>query len=736
MKTIQLDDKNIKTDILKNTTRYIEADTLAELFMAQGYFHGLDRLMQMEMLRVIAQGRICEILHDSKETLAIDKFMRELGLYHYARLEASSLSNKAQESAKLYCKGVNLAIKENKPFEFKLVSHKIADWKIEDIIATIKVMSFLGLAQGQQDLEKFIIQMIKSDIPKEKIASLVNHNLESLSLDVISCIKQLNLYNPLLPESYKFLQGLPKIQSSNNWLCKNHEESETVYHASDPHLDCNRLPGVWYEQKVRVKGHNYLGISMPGSPGIVMGRNDSVSFSFTYGFMDMIDYFIEEVKGSQYRIESDFVDFDSRKEIIKRKKNNDIELNIRETRNGVLEFDSSSKNLKDGIYLSHAWSCRKSGATKTLEAIVSLFESHSAIEVKECVKDVAISCNWLIADNTGAMIYQQSGHLPKRKSEGLTPLLGWKNDNIWQGFYEGDKLQYLVGEGHYLVTANNKIEIEDFPKSINAPMGDYRRDRILQLLEENKGQYNIEKMKTIQSDLYSLQAEMFITQFREVFEELSIGEKIINWNRLYTTNSKEAVLFEKFYRNLIEDFFSHSLMTKEAINYCLDNTTFIADYYGLFDRLFLKLSSDNPEYKIWFSTKKQNEFIREALIRTEKDSMNSKDKVWGQVNNFDMNHIFFDGKLPKWTGIDLKNIPVPGNRSTIVQGAIYKAHGRVASFCPSWKMVTNMATDEISTILCGGLSDRRFSKTYTSDVNNWITMTYRLNKLNSSLSKN
>jgi penicillin amidase len=40
-------------------------------------------------------------------------------------------------------------------------------------------------------------------------------------------------------------------------------------------------------------------------------------------------------------------------------------------------------------------------------------------------------------------------------------------------------------------------------------------------------------------------------------------------------------------------------------------------------------------------------------------------------------------------------------------------------------MVTDLSTDDIYTNMAGGPSDRRFSQWYCSDLNNWLTGTYK-----------
>ena len=66
-----------------------------------------------------------------------------------------------------------------------------------------------------------------------------------------------------------------------------------------------------------------------------------------------------------------------------------------------------------------------------------------------------------------------------------------------------------------------------------------------------------------------------------------------------------------------------------------------------------------------------------------------------------------------------------GGRSTVHQGQIYRSAGRTTSFAPSVRFVTDMAKDEAHTRLCGGISDRRFSKLYCNELDDWLAGTYK-----------
>ena len=83
------------------------------------------------------------------------------------------------------------------------------------------------------------------------------------------------------------------------------------------------------------------------------------------------------------------------------------------------------------------------------------------------------------------------------------------------------------------------------------------------------------------------------------------------------------------------------------------------------------------------------------------------------------------GPLPSFLGFDYGPIELEGNRATVVQGGIFTSHDRQTTFTPSWRFITDLGEDYALTALAGGPSGRRFSRWYTTDVQRWLTGTYK-----------
>ena len=68
---------------------HIFAANDADAFFALGFLHAGDRLLQMEMQRRVAAGRLGELIGEGGATL--DRYMRTLGIYRQAAASYDTL---------------------------------------------------------------------------------------------------------------------------------------------------------------------------------------------------------------------------------------------------------------------------------------------------------------------------------------------------------------------------------------------------------------------------------------------------------------------------------------------------------------------------------------------------------------------------------------------------------------------------------------------------------------------
>lgn len=693
------------------------ADDLA-LAAGYGFAHAHDRALQMLLVRVIGQGRLCELLDDSPASLAIDLFMRRNLFAAASAEEAAALGGRAKELAEAYAAGVNARLARGRPWELRLLGVPDEPWAPADTLLTLRLMTFVGLAQAQGDAEIALLQALRAGVDRGRLARLFHPHLAGLDDALLDAILAVRFVPPLVPG----LPPLPALRASNNVAVAGRlSVSGAALYASDPHLEVNRLPAIWYEVVGELPDGDFrTGVTCPGVPGLVMGRTRAIAGGFTYGFADTIDLVIEEVKGGRCRRGDAWLPLRERHETLLRKKGPPLDVAVFETDAGVLETPDEAARVEDGLWLARAWTCRRNGGAASLEAILDLWAAPDVEAACEAASRIALTASWLLSGKDGRIAAQQSGLLPRRRREtGLLPLRGWESGDLWDGTLPPRDLARVVdpAEG-VLATANDGGHCAWRPVGITLSMGSDRSDRLRELVVDRlspAGRLAAADLGAMQSDVVSGQARRLLAALDPLLPDLPAVRFLRAWDRRYDLASKGAVLFERLYSALGDELFGRGLFGLEAWRALRDASLVHPFYFRLFDDVLVR--EEGPE---WFGAGGKAAFVarvaRAALDGVAPDAL----PAWGEGRRVFMRHLLFGGKLPPFLGFDRGPIPVVGGRATVVQGQVLTLAGRESSFCPSWRFVTDLATDVSETALAGGPSDRRFSRWYASDVARWL----------------
>lgn len=693
------------------------ADDLA-LAAAYGFAHAHDRALQMLLVRVVGRGRLSELLDDSPASHAIDLFMRRNLFAVASDEEAATLSGRAKELADAYAAGVNARLARGRPWELRLAGLPAEPWTSADTLLTLRLMTFVGLAQAQGDAEVAILQALRAGVDPGKLRRLFHPHLEGLDEALLAAIRSLRHVPPLVPG----LPPLPVLRASNNVAVAGRlSASGAALYASDPHLEVNRLPAVWYEVVGTLPDGDFrTGVTVPGVPGLVMGRSRALAAGFTYGFADTTDLVVEEVKAGRFRRGSSWLPLVERRETVKRKRGAPLELVLYETDAGVLETPDGAEGVADGLWLARAWTSRRGGGAASLEAILDLWAAPDVVRAADAASRVALSANWLFSGRDGRIAAQQSGLLPKRRREaGLLPVLGWEPADLWDGTLPPSALARVVDppEG-FLVTANDGGHGAWQPAGITLCMGSDRADRLRELVSGKGaagGAISTSDLGAMQADVVSGQARRLLAALEPYLPDLPAVRYLRAWNRRYDAPSKGAVLFERLYAALCEELFGTGLLGLEAWRALRDSSLVHPFFFGRFDDVLAR--EEGPE---WFGPEGKPVFVarvaRSALDGVDPGSLPS----WGESRRVFLRHLLLGGKLPSFLGFDLGPVEVVGGRATVVQGQVLTLAGRESAFCPSWRFVADLATDAAETALAGGPSDRRFSRWYATDVPRWL----------------
>ncbi|NGX61847.1 MAG: Acyl-homoserine lactone acylase QuiP [Chlamydiae bacterium] len=681
-----------------------------------GVAHGIDRLLQMLLTRVFAKGKITEYFFDTEEAFAFDYLARKMDLAGEVEVDLQNVTPEAKKWAGAYCEGVNFVLeKKGAPLLAKLGRVPKDPWTVVDILNLIKMQMYFGLGQVQERVERLIVRAIREGVSLEKLQKLFTPYLDKIPEETIELIRKAHLEFPYLDAQIEFEPGF-----SNNWVVSGEKSaSGTPLVCHDPHLQINRLPSIWYEAMMRVGGHFQMGISMPGIPGLIMGRSESIAANFTYGMMDTVDFFFEEIRDGCCRREELWVPITCRQEVLHRKKRGETILYFYETDTGVLEReDPLNPKIEDGLYLSHAWSGYKRSASPNINGLSALFSCQTVHEARERIQMITIPGNWLLADLKGNIAYQQSGRLPKRTETTLFPLPAWEKKNHWDGYVPGGELGYEINpERGFLSSANDDKNGLGKYIAITTPFASYRNDRIVTLLSEEK-KYTLKEMEKIQTDVVSYQAKAFLEQLLPLLPDTKEGEILKKWGGEYSLDSQGAVLFEAFYRNLQKEVFGR-MFGQEAWRQIATRHSLLIFIHGHFDRALL---SDDP---IWYGQEGKEATWKRILLATLDSFSEVPVPTWGGENQFTMHHLFFDGRLPKWVGVDRGPLSATGSRATISAIQIFHEHEREVTTGPSYRFLSDLGTSTALTSLPGGPSENPFSSLYDHDLPLWLAGLYK-----------
>jgi penicillin amidase len=689
---------------------HVRAADRASALWGLGFCQARDRGLQMLLMRILGQGRLAEVLDPSDQGVEIDRFFRRQNWAGRTATEMARLDPPLRTLLDSYCAGVNAGFARGVPWELRLVGYRHSPWTAEDSLLLARMMGYLTLAQSQAELERWLVEMVQAGVGRQRLEELFPNQLDGLDEELLA---RVTLPERIVPLALLQGSAVPRLASSNNWVVSGARTATGApILANDPHLEANRLPNVWYEAVLEFGESYAMGVTVPGLPGVMLGRTRDLAWGATYAFLDNVDSWIEECRDGRCRRDGTWAPFRERKEVILRKRKPAVEVVFYENEHGVLSGDPHV----EGFYLCTRWAPGEAGG-RSLAELLGIWDLTTVPEAMARVGNLEVAFNWVLADRQGNIGYQMSGLLPRRRPgrSGLVPLPGWDRENDWQGFHDLTELPRCLNPASGIfVTANNDLNAHGKVRAINAPMLDYRAERIEELLGEARA-WTPEDMFRIQTDVHSRQAAAFLAILGPLLPETPEARILAAWDFRYAPDSQGAFLFEEVYRALWRDVFGKGGLSDSVAEFLLSETGLPGDFIAAFDRVLLS------EHSVWFGLESRDALFRRVAAK----ALEVTPRAWGEVHKLPLSHLLFGGKLPRFLGFDRGPITLPGGRATPLQGQIYRSANRLTSFVPTFRLVTDMSQDLCHTALLGGPSDRRFSRWYNSGTRGWLAGEYK-----------
>lgn len=533
---------------------HVEAKNGRDLAMALGWLHANERMLQMELGRRAAFGRLSEIL--GSEALPLDKEALQLRLGETAERLVDSLSLEHRGLLEAYALGVNSWIERHGnglPPEFVVLRIEPKPWRVADSLAMMMLLS--------RDLS---YPMHIEELRWEWLARAGIDRLREVSggaaIEVDPEIAAYLLAHPLaLPNNAPaHAAAEPAKNGSNNWaLGASRTKSEAPIVANDPHLQIG-VPSLWYEAMLRSPDYEAMGMSVPGLPMIVIGQNANLAWSFTNTELDTNDLFIEELSpdGGSVRRDNQFVPLAHERVSIPVRGKDPVVIDLMQSDLGPFFPADPARGLPAR---SLVWTAYEK--FDPLEAFYGLARAKSVAEVPSaCESFVCPVQNMVVADIKGGMLFTLLGRVPDRAfGDGRLPLAAWDISKHWRGIRAArDNPRVNAPESDFLATANNDVRPAGFTLSLPSEFDmDFRVQRIREQLTVHRAWWPTDVAK-VQADVTSLYAQRVVSLLPASVEgEAAFARReLLAWNGSMETTGASALfaLFEReFFRAVYAD---------------------------------------------------------------------------------------------------------------------------------------------------------------------------------------
>jgi penicillin amidase len=499
----------------------IEAATLEDLFLAQGYITAQDRLWQMDIMRRFAAGELSEIL--GEDTLNIDREQRILGLGAAAKKGLVTASPRDRAYFEAYARGVNAFIESrgsSLPIEFRILGYRPRPWEPEDsivianqmvkdlnyypfgdVLAREKILTKLG---PELTADLYVNRSWHDRPPtvmREDLNDQQNQSDSDDDDDDDDSGPDTSVTQQRSTASEIWAQHTPEaVNGSNDWVVSG---ALTITGkpllSNDMHLGHN-MPNLWYEAHLKSGTLDVAGVTLPGVPYVIVGHNQRIAWGFTNVGPTVADAFLENFNGQgAYQTPQGWQQPGHRAEVIHIKGKADVTVDVKITRHGPIVTDllpgetrpvALRWTLYDGLHMP-------------------FFDVDTAQNWEEFRKAFsqldAPGQNVVYADVDGNIGYQTTGRVPIRAAgDGSLPVSGADDAHEWTGYIPFDKLPSIYNPpSGVIATANGRIAPDGYRNSISAEWeAPWRTERIYHVLESGR-KFAATDMLALENDIHS-----------------------------------------------------------------------------------------------------------------------------------------------------------------------------------------------------------------------------------------
>ncbi|MEO8637235.1 MAG: penicillin acylase family protein [Gemmatimonadales bacterium] len=550
---------------------HIVAANQLDAIRALGFVVARDRQFQLELQARAGAGTLTALV--GAAALPLDRETRRLGLPDAAERRFAALADTAwtRRLLEAYADGVNawLDASSAKPLEYHLLGRTPARWRPLDAMYFFGRMGWTLAYSDLEELQEFARAAVGAAAadqlfprnsplqvpiqPNGLSAPRAMHAPLATAEDIHRAAGTNACAGSCAPA------GGDDAIGSNNWaVAPGRTRDGHALLAGDPHLELS-LPSIWYEAHLIVPDSlDVYGVTIPGAPGIILGFNRDVAWSFTNAEADVLDRYSEVVDDplvpTHYRVDGAWRPLRLRLERY-------LDANAKLIGVDTLRFTHRGplRRAADSSWQSVRWTVLESG--DEFGAISSAARARTVAEWLDRMTGWrAPAQNMVVADRHGTIAIRTTGRFPLRPGDrGDLVQTGDTSASDWLGDWTISQLPQSVNPSQgFLASANQQpTDPAVDPRYLGANWySPWRALRINELLAADSG-VTPDDMRRFQTDPVSAAAERFVPALLAAAARYPARDSLAQavallakWDLRFTRENSGAVLFEESIRQL------------------------------------------------------------------------------------------------------------------------------------------------------------------------------------------
>jgi penicillin amidase len=578
---------------------HIVAQSLPDLFFAQGLNAARDRLWQIDLARKRGLGLLAAEFGPGY--LEQDRAARLFLFRGDMAAEWPCYGDDAEAICTAFAAGINayidLVAKEpaRLPPEFVTTGTRPAKWHAADVV---RIRTHGWVRNALSEVVRANV-MARTDAETDLLRAnleprIMPHVAEGLALDSIP-LEVLDVYKlsaaPVtfgaermgagLQDAERWRKVVPTgevvaattMQGSNNWVIDGkHTATGRPILASDPHR-LHAVPALRYLVHLTAPGFDAIGTGEPILPGIMIGHNGHSAFGLTLFFgPDEEDIYVYETKPDDpgsYRYQGGWERMRVIEEQAAVKGFPGQTVRLKFTRHGPVIFEDPAEHRAYAVRTV----VTEPGTAPYAASLISM-RTRSFDAFRSAMRKWALpAVNQIYSDVTGDICWITAGYSPVRENwNGLLPVPG-DGRYEWKGYLDPDQMPWVKNPPSGFFATANEMNVPDNwptrPEAIGFEWWEPSRARRVKHVLSSSSAHDVVGSQALQTDVLSLPAQRLQHIFVGLHTEDADARRALtllrDWDCRLLADSAPAALFELWWSSHLKPGFMARVVPEETV---------------------------------------------------------------------------------------------------------------------------------------------------------------------------